>query len=66
LASLDGLKEFARFENLKNVSQPVTLARSYWLAMASEAMGDKKQLSGIKRGKISDIFTDTIIHKHRI
>ncbi len=72
LRFLDEPKEaYARFENLyKNVSQPVTLSRgAYWLAMASEAMGDKKK--AIEWYKVAAkypifFYGQLAIHKHRM
>jgi len=62
---------YQHFENLhKNVSQPVTLARSnYWLGMASQAMGNKdKAIEYFKTAtKYPTFFYGQLaIHKHRL
>lgn len=62
---------YQHFDNLyKNVSQPVTLARSaYWLGMACEAMNNKwKAIEWYKVGTQYPVFFygQLSIHKHRI
>jgi soluble lytic murein transglycosylase len=72
LRFLDRPKDaYIHFENLyNNVSQPVTIARAtYWLGMASEAMGDKqKAISWYKLATKYPIFFygQLAIHKHRL
>ena len=72
LRFLDRPKDaYIHFENLyNNVSQPVTVARAtYWLGMASEAMGDKqKAISWYKMATKYPIFFygQLAIHKHRL
>ena len=61
---------YVHFQNLyQNVSQPVTLARAtYWLAMASEAMGSRNQaIEWYKMSAKYPIFFygQLAIHKHR-
>ncbi len=61
---------YVHFQNLyQNVSQPVTLARAtYWLAMASEAMGSRSQaIEWYKMSAKYPIFFygQLAIHKHR-
>lgn len=62
---------YVHFDNLyQNVRQPVTLARAtYWLAMASEAMGDKENaIKWYKAAAQYPIFFygQLAIHKHRL
>ena len=62
---------YQHFENLhKNVSQPVTLARSnYWLGMAAQNMGNKdKAIEWFKASsKYPTFFYGQLaIHKHRL
>lgn len=64
-------KAYTHFGNMyQNVVQPVTLSRaSYWLGMAAEAVGDKKQANEwYKNGAKYPVFFygQLSIHKHRI
>jgi soluble lytic murein transglycosylase len=72
LRFLDRPKDgYIHFANLyRNVTQPVTLSRAtYWLGMAAEAAGDKKQATEwYKAGTKYPIFFygQLSIHKHRV